>query len=48
MRLLVAPILLIATVALVYSNSLSNPFVFDDLPAIDGNHDIRQIWPPPG
>ncbi len=46
MRLLVAPILLIATAALVYSNSLSNPFVFDDLPAIVGNHDIRQIWPP--
>ncbi|MEE2873513.1 MAG: hypothetical protein VX893_11445, partial [Candidatus Latescibacterota bacterium] len=46
MRLLVAPTMLIAAAALVYSNSLSNPFVFDDLSAIVGNHDIRQIWPP--
>lgn len=41
-----APILLLAAAALTYANSLANPFLFDDLPAIVGNADIRQIWPP--
>ena len=39
-------LLLFAAGALAYANSLTNPFVFDDLPTIVGNRDIRQIWPP--
>ncbi len=31
--------------ALVYSNSLSGPFLFDDQSAILTNPDIRQLWP---
>ncbi len=30
----------------VYYNSLSNPFVFDDLDFIVDNPDIRSLWPP--
>jgi len=30
----------------VYANSLSGPFVFDDLPTIVDNTSIRQLWPP--
>jgi hypothetical protein len=30
---------------LIYSNSLSSPFVFDDQNSIIGNPQIRQIWP---
>ena len=29
-----------------YNNSLSGPFVFDDLPAIAENPSIRRLWPP--
>ena len=30
---------------LVYSNSLSSPFLFDDQNSIVGNSQIRQLWP---
>ena len=33
-------------VALTYANSLSGPFLFDDLSAILRNPSIRQLWPP--
>jgi tetratricopeptide (TPR) repeat protein len=33
-------------VALAYANSLSAPFIFDDVPAIEDNRTIRQLWPP--
>ncbi len=46
MRHALVALLLFAAGALAYANSLTNPFVFDDLPAIVGNRDIRQIWPP--
>ena len=29
----------------VYSNSLSGPFIFDDISSIAGNPHIRQLWP---
>ena len=38
--------LLLVAVALVYSNALSGPFVFDDKVSIQYNPDIRQLWPP--
>ncbi len=31
-----------------YGNSLGDPFIFDDLPAIPGNPAIRHLWPPGG
>ena len=30
----------------VYWNSLGAPFVFDDIPAVERNATIRQVWPP--
>ena len=36
---------LVAAVGLVYTNSLSGPFVFDDLLSITENPTIRQLWP---
>lgn len=30
---------------LVYANGLSGPFIYDDIPAIVDNGDIRQLWP---
>jgi hypothetical protein len=42
--------LALATIAgaalLAYANTLSAPFVFDDLTAIAGNPTIRHLWPP--
>lgn len=46
MSRVLAPVLLVTAGAIAYANSLTNPFVFDDLPAIVGNPDIRQLWPP--
>lgn len=40
-----ATLLLAAAVALVYSNSLEGPFVFDDLSNIRDNPGIRTLWP---
>lgn len=37
---------LVAAVVVVYANSLSVPFVFDDALAITENPTIRQLWPP--
>ncbi len=41
-----APMLLAAAGIVTYANSLGNPFVFDDLPAIEENEHIRALWPP--
>jgi tetratricopeptide (TPR) repeat protein len=38
--------LLIGLGAVAYSNSFSGAFVFDDLPRIVDNGQIRQLWPP--
>jgi tetratricopeptide (TPR) repeat protein len=40
------PWILIAAVGLVYANSLSGAFVFDDFSDILENDAIRRIWPP--
>jgi protein O-mannosyl-transferase len=40
------PLILFICSGLVYINTLSNPFVFDDQHAIERNLDIRQLWPP--
>lgn len=41
-----APLLLLAIGGLVYANSLSIPFIYDDFGAIVDNADIRTLWPP--
>lgn len=38
-------VLLIGASTTVYYNSLSAPFLFDDLPAISGNPSIKRLWP---
>ena len=30
----------------LYANALNSPFIYDDIPAIVENSDIRQLWPP--
>ncbi len=45
MRLLPAALLVCAGLV-AYANSLSGPFIFDDLDAIVGNPPIRRLWPP--
>jgi len=41
-----ACLLLVISAALAaYHNSLSGPFVFDDIPAIVDNPSIRHLWP---
>jgi len=45
-KALVLPaLLLIVAVTLAYMNSLSSPFIFDDLESITGNKYIRTLWP---
>ncbi len=39
------PWLLPLAAVLVYANSLSNPFVFDDRSSILANESVRQLWP---
>ena len=39
-------LLIVAAGALVYANSLAGVFVYDDLPAIRDNPNIRALWPP--
>jgi len=43
--LLGAGALVLAAMA-VYWNSLGAPFIFDDIPAVERNPAIRQLWPP--
>src|SRR5262245_45779737 len=31
--------------ALVYANTVSNPFVYDDIPSIEANPNLRHLWP---
>ena len=40
------PALLVVAAVIAYANSLTNPFVFDDLASIVENRHIRQLWPP--
>jgi tetratricopeptide (TPR) repeat protein len=40
------PLFLICVGLFVYYNSFSGAFVFDDLPVIVNNLDIRRLWPP--
>ena len=40
------PYLLVAAGLAVYANGLSSPFIYDDIPSIVENRDIRQLWPP--
>ena len=40
------PLLLVAIGTVVYANSLSGPFIFDDAAIIVENSSIRQLWPP--
>jgi len=39
------PWLLVVAAVVVYYNSLSSPFIFDDEYSILGNEQIRQLWP---
>ena len=39
------PLVLVVAAALVYANSLSGPFLFDDENSIVRNPQIRQLWP---
>ena len=41
-----APILLLIAGSIVYANSLSGDFVYDDIHSIETNPDIRNLWPP--
>ena len=38
--------LLVVVGVLVYANSLSGPFIFDDMEAIETNEHLRTLWPP--
>ena len=40
------PVLLVITGVLVFGNSLSGPFIIDDISAIVENDYIRHLWPP--
>lgn len=40
-----APLALLLGVFAVYANSLQGPFLLDDIPAIERNSSIRQLWP---
>ncbi len=44
--ILLAGTVLAAAALLAYANTLSSPFIFDDLTAITGNPTIRHLWPP--
>jgi len=43
-----ACVLLAAATCAVYFNALGAPFIFDDLPRIANNENIRALWPPDG
>jgi protein O-mannosyl-transferase len=40
-----APLLIVVITVLAYANSLQGPMIFDDIPSIQNNHSIRQLWP---
>lgn len=40
-----AAALLAVAVAAVYARGIDSPFIFDDLPSIQENESIRQLWP---
>lgn len=41
------PAVVLALIGLgLYANALTSPFIYDDIPAIVDNPDIRQLWPP--
>ena len=40
-----APWLIVAATVLAYLNSLQGPMIFDDIPSIQDNPSIRQLWP---
>jgi Tfp pilus assembly protein PilF len=40
-----APLLIIAITFLAYANSFQGPMIFDDIPSIQNNPSIRQLWP---
>ncbi|MEE9211156.1 MAG: hypothetical protein V3U29_00715, partial [Phycisphaeraceae bacterium] len=40
------PWLLVVVGVLVYANSLSGPFIYDDHASIVDNKPIRHLWPP--
>ncbi len=44
-RIVLAAGALARAVAVVYANSFSIPFVFDDVPSILANPSIRHLWP---
>ncbi|MFI5357299.1 MAG: hypothetical protein ACHQ4G_08190, partial [Opitutales bacterium] len=44
--ILLAALLIVSGVVLAYANSLSAPFVFDDLTGVVKNPSIRHLWPP--
>ena len=41
----VAPLVLVATGALLYGGSLDGPFIYDDQLSIVDNPNIRRLWP---
>ncbi|MEA2734773.1 MAG: hypothetical protein QOE14_1224 [Humisphaera sp.] len=43
---ILAPIVIVAAGVIAYANTLTVPFIFDDLPAIVDNPSIRKLWPP--
>ncbi len=42
---MIAALILVAAIALAYSNTLRAPFVFDDIAAIRDNPTLRHLWP---
>lgn len=44
-RVTICGLLLVAAVVLAYANTLSAPFVFDDMRGIVENESIRSLWP---
>ena len=43
---IVFAVVLVAIGLILYANALNSPFIYDDLPAIVDNGDLRQLWPP--
>lgn len=41
----VAPLFIIAITFLAYANSFQGPMIFDDIPSIQHNPSVRQLWP---
>ena len=45
LRLLAAVVLIIAAGLVAYHNSFGGPFIYDGIPSIVRNKNIRQLWP---